>query len=54
MARRLINGRLRHVEQPQGFEASRLVVLAYLIAILLALGAGVLWMSWHLLGRLFW
>lgn len=53
MARRLINGRLREGDQPQGFEASRLIVLAYLIAILLAVSAGVLWISWHLLGRLF-
>ena len=51
MARRLINGRLRSMEQPAVVDISRLLVIGFLIAGLLGLAIGVVWVGWHLLAR---
>ncbi len=52
MARRLINGRLRTIEQPGVVDISRLLVVGFLIAGLLGLVTGVAWVDWHLLARI--
>jgi hypothetical protein len=51
MARRLINGRLRTIEQPGVVDVSRLLVVGFLIAGALGLVIGVVWVGWHLLAR---
>ena len=45
MARRLINGRFRDVDQPGVLDLSRLLVVGYLIAIAIGLVLCLIWMA---------
>jgi hypothetical protein len=48
MARRLINGRFRNIDQPGVVDVSRLLVTGYLVAIVLGALLGVMWMAYRI------
>ena len=49
MSRRWRAGRTHEEEQPASTEVSRLLVIGFLIAALLGLLTGVVWVGWNLL-----
>ena len=49
MSRRWPAGRTHEEEQPASTEVSRLLVIGFLIAALLGLLTGVVWVGWNLL-----
>ncbi len=53
MSRRWPSGRTHEEEQPASPEVSRLLVLGFLIAALLGLLTGVVWVGWNLLRNQF-
>ena len=51
MSKRWPYGRSHEEEQPASAEVSRLLVLGFLIAALLGLLTGVVWVGWNLLSK---